>query len=59
MKTKKIEYDDDFVIVYNAQGREVYRGCEDYEPNNNEPWAWNESDRAYYCNGWKKICLAI
>lgn len=59
MKTKEIEYEDDIVIVYDAEGREIYRGLEDYEPNKDEPWVYNEKTREYTYNGMRKVCLAL
>ena len=33
---KKIEYDDDLVVVYSEVDGCVYKGIEDYEPMNDE-----------------------
>ena len=45
---KKINYDDDFVIIYDEKGREIYRDLEDYEPMKYENWIWDETDKCYY-----------
>lgn len=58
MKTKRIQYEDDIVIVYNASGKEVYRGLEDYDPNKDLDWEWDEATGRYEYKGWHKVCLA-
>ena len=39
---KKIEFEDDLVIV-KCNGREIYKGIEDYEPMKDEDWTWDGS----------------
>ena len=58
MKTRMIEFDDDIVIVYDAKGKIIYKGMEDYEPMNNEPWKWNEEKGYYTLDGMIKKCIA-
>ena len=59
-KGKKIEYEDDLVIVYNEEGSIIYKGLEDYEPMRYENWKWNE-EKQYYTlgNDYIKGCLDI
>ena len=58
MKTKRIQYDDDLVIVYDEAGRVAYKGMEDYDPNKDLDWRWNAAEGCYTYLGWKKICIA-
>lgn len=57
---KRIEYDDDFVVVM-LGSREIYKGIEDYEPMRDEFWKWDEKEEAYFLklNGktYKKMCV--
>lgn len=57
---KRIEYDDDFVVVM-LGAREIYKGIEDYDPMRDESWKWDEKERAYFLklNGktYKKMCV--
>lgn len=57
MKSKRIQFEDDLVIVYNDKGIEVYRGIEDYEPNKDLDWEFDEKLGCYTYKGWKKVCL--
>lgn len=60
---KKIEYDDDLVIVYSEEDGCVYKGIEDYEPMNDEDWKWDSKLQAYkvtlYNETYYKICLDV
>lgn len=56
--TKEIEYEDDLVIVYDAEGDVVYKGMEDYEPMKYEPWRWDKSINGYRLNGYTKVCVS-
>ena len=64
--TKRIEYEDDLVIVYDERGHEIYRGLEDYDPNKDLDWRYDEATGKYKCllksaSGtvvWTKICIA-
>lgn len=58
IKTKRIEFDDDLVIVYDEAGNEAYRGLEDYDPNKDLDWRYNEATGRYEYRGWTKICIA-
>ena len=57
---KRIDYEDDIVIVYDNAENQIYKGIEDYEPMNNEPWVWNSKDGCYYLKTsgktYKKVC---
>ena len=57
---KRIRYDDDFVVV-TTNGREIYKGIEDYEPMKYELWKWNEAEQAYFLKvdgkTYKKECI--
>ena len=59
MKTKRIEYEDDFVVVYDKDGSVVYRGMEDYEPYKDEPWRFDEKQGVYTLNGMTKKCYEL
>lgn len=54
---KKIEFEDDIVVVYDKNGSIIYKGTEDYEPMKNEYWKW-EKDKGYYTldNKFIKVC---
>ena len=60
---KKIEYDDDLVVVYSEEDGCVYKGIEDYEPMNDEDWKWDSKLQAYKVTLSKetyyKICLDV
>lgn len=57
---KKIEFEDDLVIVYNKLGSVIYKGMEDYEPMRYEDWKW-EADKGYYTlnDEYIKVCKEI
>ena len=44
---KKLEYEDDTVVVYNAKGQEVEREIYDYSAYKGEDMTWNERDGNY------------
>ena len=54
---RKIDYDDDMVVVYDANGNVIYKGIEDYEPHKDENWKWDESIGGYRLNGMIKVCV--
>ena len=37
LERRRVNFDDDLVIVYDEDDREIYRGLEDYEPMKDEP----------------------
>lgn len=53
----KIEYEDDIVIVYDENGKLVYRGIEDYEPMKDENWQWDNNEKLYRFENYIKICI--
>ena len=68
MKGKRIEFEDDIVIVYAdvdiSHGREIYRGLEDYEPMKDVRWSWDSGNGCYRFRDadgrhYKKVCLDI
>ena len=58
-KTKRIQYEDDMVVVYDKDGKELYKGMEDYEPHKRELWRWDDSIGGYRFNGMTKYCMDI
>lgn len=56
---KRIEYEDDIVIVYDEAGNIIYKGMEDYEPMKRENWRWNNNKKYYQLNGYVKVCLEV
>lgn len=64
IERRQINYDDDIVIVYDDNEKEIYRGIEDYEPMKDAAWSWENSNRCYRFrdvdgNYYIKICLDI
>lgn len=58
MKTRRIEFDDDLVVVIDTKtNQEIYRGIDDYEPMKDMPWQWNSKEKSYYLDHYKKYCL--
>lgn len=57
MKSKRIEYEDDLVVVYDEKGAVAYRGIEDYDPNKYLDWRWDASRQCYVYKGWTKYCI--
>ena len=49
-RRKRIDFEDDLVTVYDGEN-EVYKGTEDYEPDKDEDWLWDEADKSYYIKG--------
>ena len=58
-KGKRIEYEDDMVVVYDPAGNVIYKGIEDDEPMKRENWRWNNIRNYYYLNGYVKVCLEV
>ena len=56
---KKIEFDDDIVVVCDANGNVIYKGMEDYEPFKGSPWVYNRLYNYYELNGMTKKCLNL
>ena len=54
---KRINFDDDFVIVVNDKDEVLYKGIEDDEPMNRENWQWNDKERCYTLDKYKKYCV--
>lgn len=58
-KYKQIEFEDDIVLVLDENGKQIYKGPEDYEPLKDEDWRWDERAGHYTFNGMVKKCLNI
>ena len=56
---KRIDFDDDLVIVFDKNDSQIYKGIEDYEPMKDEDWKWDPSENVYRLNKYIKICLEI
>lgn len=54
-KSRPIEYEDDVVIVYDSNGKQIYKGIEDYEPMNDGDWKWDEATHSYKIDGYTKV----
>ena len=55
---KKIQYEDDLVIVYDKNGKEIYKGIEDNEPMKDENWKYDTSKGHYtLTGGYVKVCV--
>jgi len=56
----RIQYEDNIVIVYDKDGKEVYRGLEDYEPMKDDEWVYDEKADIYRMKGYgyTKKCIA-
>lgn len=59
LERRRVNFDDDLVIVYDEDDREIYRGLEDYEPMKDEPWKWDNESQSYKLDKYRKICLDI
>ena len=59
LERRRVNFDDDLVIVYDEDDREIYRGLEDYEPMKDEPWKWDNESQSYKLDKYRKICLEI
>ena len=57
VKGKRIQYEDDIVIVYDENMDVAYEGLEDYDPNKDLPWKWDESRGGYVYKDWFKVCI--
>lgn len=44
---RRIEYDDDLVIVKNKSGEVEYKGLDDYNPYRDEPWKYDSKNDVY------------
>lgn len=53
----QINFEDDFVKVYDPVGNEIYSGMEDYEPYKYEDWIWDNKRNYYTWNGYIKVCV--
>ena len=56
---KRIEFEDDLVIVFDGNESQIYKGIEDYEPMKDEDWKWDPSENVYRLNKYIKICLEV
>lgn len=54
---KRIDFEDDIVIVYDDNDKIMYKGLEDYEPMKYENWEWDEETKSYVLGKYRKICL--
>lgn len=57
MKGKRIQYEDDLVIVRDKNGKVIYKGLEDYEPYKRELWVWDDTKGLYTLDGMTKECV--
>jgi hypothetical protein len=48
---KRIEFEDDLVVVRDVNGKVIYKGEEDYEPMRDEDWKFNKSKNLYELEG--------
>jgi hypothetical protein len=56
---KRIDFEDDLVIVFDNSENQIYKGIEDYEPMKDCDWKWDDSIKAYKYNDYIKICLDV
>lgn len=56
---KRIDFDDDLVIVYDENGKKIYKGIEDEEPMKDEHWKWDNTEKVYKLDGYTKVCLDV
>lgn len=56
---KRIDFDDDLVIVFDGNKSQIYKGIEDYEPMKDENWQWDNSEKVYKYGDYTKICLEV
>ena len=56
---KRIDFDDDLVIVFDGNESQIYKGIEDYEPMKDEDWKWDPSENVYRLDKYIKICLGV
>ena len=56
---KRINYEDDIVVVYNEKNEIVEKGMVDYSAYKDEPYTWNEKGGYYDLpHGYKMVCVA-
>ena len=55
--TRRIQYEDDVVVVYDKNGAALYEGIEDYEPYKREPWRWDDTIGGYRLGEMTKYCI--
>jgi hypothetical protein len=48
---KRLEFEDDLVVVRDINGKVIYKGEEDYEPMKREDWIFNKSKNLYELKG--------
>ena len=58
-KRTRINFDDDFVIIYDEHGNQIYKGIEDYSPMKDENWVWDNKEQAYIFGDYIKICVEV
>lgn len=56
---KRIDFEDDFVIVFDETEQQIYKGIEDYEPMKDADWKWDPSENVYRFGKYIKICLEV
>lgn len=59
IERRRIDFEDDLVIVYDESGKQIYKGIEDYEPMKDCDWKWSNDKKAYEYEGYIKICMDI
>ena len=56
---KRINYEDDVIVVYNEKNEIVEKGIVDYSAYKDEPYTWNEKGGYYDLpHGYKMVCVA-
>lgn len=55
---KRINFDDDLVIIYDKDMNVVYKGLEDYDPMKDEDWKWDASIGAYRFGDYIQNCVS-
>ena len=56
---KRIDYEDDIVVVYNEKNEVVEKGMVDYSAYKDEPYKWNENGGYYDLpHNYKMVCIA-
>ena len=56
---KRINYEDDVIVVYNEKNEIVEKGLVDYSAYKDEPYTWNEKGGYYDLpHGYKMVCVA-
>lgn len=55
---KRINYEDDLIMVYNEKNEVVEKGIVDYSVYKDEPYTWNEAGGYYDLpHGYKMVCV--